>query len=674
MPGPTFFDLAASIDRVLHRNTQNPDQTLTVGTYAVTPLMHTLMGDATGGLITLNLQTAVGLSGMRFTFKKVDSSTNLITVNALGGQTIDGSPSFDIGQLNEVLEIESDGANWKIISNLVSTGSPSFANLDIKSIIKTDNDFSSLDPVPGTTIPFTTTRDGTCFFSCSAYTSGLSLAFYSGSIGINVDGTPYTLFVDAQSNGAGGDATFNMGYAGSIGVPLTAGVHTAYVFVTQSVIGFQATANNPMTLSVIYPTLSGATAAAAALGRQEAENTTSGTVTESGAIGTYADVPLTTLTIDVIASQVVYFSGEGHAFRDDAQLGRQNTQLGLSVDGVDYDGTAADTATLGGFLSCPVTVTKAVTLGPGSHTIKLRLRRHQAGNSASAILLADATYPIRLTAIYTVPTELVQIVTGTGLEAEGTRKVDGDYAVTTAVTVVPGTTTSFTVGVAGKTIVSISGSIFAAANTANDYTATIGIRIDGTTDFFFPFSDGVTGWDPTGHNGAEGLHLGGTIPLDLAVGAHTIDMIIAASDGAGGAVWTLNANATKPACVDVIYPVFVAIPGNMTASVISATGATVDAFVTIMDITSSIAVDGFGTIVNTGAQSMDVQETGVDQFGPTTGTQITVVLAGNSLPLAARNSVGAALTPYSEYKLEVRSTTPGSPTNYSLKFLSEVAP
>jgi hypothetical protein len=101
----------------------------------------------------------------------------------------------------------------------------------------------------------------------------------------------------------------------------------------------------------------------------------------------------------------------------------------------------------------------------------------------------------------------------------------------------------------------------------------------------------------------------------------------------------------------------------------------VDAFTTIATITSAIGVDGFGTIKNTGANSMDVQETGTDLFGPTTDSQITTpVLPGNYLVLTARNVCGTAVPPYTTYKIDVRSTTPGSPTNYSLKFLSEAAP
>jgi hypothetical protein len=404
MPGNfiTPLPVAASVDRIIGQNIQWPDQTFTVGTYAVTDLMHTLLGDASGGNIIFNLATAVGRSGMRFTFKKVDGSVNNVTFNAAGLETIDGVSSIILVQPNEVYEIESNGANWKIVSHNIAGGTPGISNLDIKSIIKTDNDFSSLNPVPGTTISFTTTRSGVSFLSCSAFTSGLSVSVYSGSIGINVDGTPYTLFVDAQNNGAGGDFTSDMGYAGSIGVSLAPGVHTAFVFVTQSVIGFQATAGAPLTLTVIFPTLSGPTAMGSPISFQEV--TTSGVGSDTTASTVFVPIPGTLITLPAFAtSQTVFFAGMATALRNGTA--QTTAHIGLRIDGVtDYPGTAPQ-SDLGNFIDHSLVVTKALTLSPGVHTAEL-VYLTESG-AVPAVVSINAVKPARLTAIFTVPQAIV---------------------------------------------------------------------------------------------------------------------------------------------------------------------------------------------------------------------------------------------------------------------------
>lgn len=359
----TPLDVAASIDRVLRRNIQFPDQTFTVGNYAVTVLMRTLLGDASGGVINFNLPSAVGLAGMRFTFKKTDSSANAVGVNAAGLETIDGAASVTLNQQNQAVSIESDGANWKVVSNFVQATPGSVTGmLDIAGIQKTDNDFSVLNPVPGTTIVFNTTRAGFSYFSVSAYTSGLSFGPYSGSIGVKVDGVDYTLFVDAQNNGAGGDFTSNMGYAGSIPVFLNPGVHTVSVIVTQSAIGFQATPNNPLTISVIFPTATGGVVAAATLVKQEVGPLTQNlpgpnpyTVPVGGTINVVLGVPQTVLV-------------SAYGTLTDPGSNNCNGQIGIRVNGVDLDGTISS----GGndLNKNGLTITRAVNLPAGPNVVE----------------------------------------------------------------------------------------------------------------------------------------------------------------------------------------------------------------------------------------------------------------------------------------------------------------
>ena len=376
----TPLDVAASIDRVLRRNIQFPDQTFTVGNYAVTVLMRTLLGDASGGVINFNLPSAVGLAGMRFTFKKTDSSVNAIGVNAAGLETIDGAASVTLNQQNQAVTIESDGANWKVISNFVQATPGSVTGmLDIKGIQKTDNDFSVLNPVPGTTIVFTTTRAGFSFLAASAYTLGLSFGPYSATIGINVDGVDYTLALDSQNNGAGGDFTQGMGYSGALPVFLNPGVHTAYVFVTQSVIGFQATPNNPLTLSVIFPTATGGVVAAATLVKQE-----SGPFAATVNPPDTNYIPIAGSSIPVVLAVPQTVTVLAYTNFNDPGSNAVNGQLGVRVTSpgptvTDLEGNK----TRGGndVNAAGSVVSRAINLAAGSHTIELIARNPASGGT-----------------------------------------------------------------------------------------------------------------------------------------------------------------------------------------------------------------------------------------------------------------------------------------------------
>lgn len=72
--------------------------------------------DASAGVFTRNLYTAVGFNGFQYTCKKMDSNfNNPITVQPAGGQTIDGQSNFQVSRQFDALTIISDGANWIII-------------------------------------------------------------------------------------------------------------------------------------------------------------------------------------------------------------------------------------------------------------------------------------------------------------------------------------------------------------------------------------------------------------------------------------------------------------------------------------------------------------------------------------------------------------------------------
>jgi hypothetical protein len=68
--------------------------------------------NANAGSFTVTLPAASGNTGKNFTFKKIDSSANTVTIAAASGQTIDGNPSKIMIVQNDILKIVSDGTNW----------------------------------------------------------------------------------------------------------------------------------------------------------------------------------------------------------------------------------------------------------------------------------------------------------------------------------------------------------------------------------------------------------------------------------------------------------------------------------------------------------------------------------------------------------------------------------
>jgi len=75
----------------------------------------TVLSNGAGGAITVNLPTAVGISGRVLLIKRINSGANKTTVDGNGAQTIDGAATVDLTKQYETLMIQSDGSNWMII-------------------------------------------------------------------------------------------------------------------------------------------------------------------------------------------------------------------------------------------------------------------------------------------------------------------------------------------------------------------------------------------------------------------------------------------------------------------------------------------------------------------------------------------------------------------------------
>ena len=68
--------------------------------------------DASGGAVTITLPTPSASARVRV--KKIDASSNVVTVQPSGSETIDGASSHTISQQYETYEYVSDGTNWYV--------------------------------------------------------------------------------------------------------------------------------------------------------------------------------------------------------------------------------------------------------------------------------------------------------------------------------------------------------------------------------------------------------------------------------------------------------------------------------------------------------------------------------------------------------------------------------
>jgi hypothetical protein len=101
-----------------HSSTEVDFQQVTKSSNATLALTDTVvMADATAGAFTITLPTAVGHSDLIYWIKKIDSSfTNIVTVVPNGSETIDALTNITLANRGEVIMIQSDGTNWRVLS------------------------------------------------------------------------------------------------------------------------------------------------------------------------------------------------------------------------------------------------------------------------------------------------------------------------------------------------------------------------------------------------------------------------------------------------------------------------------------------------------------------------------------------------------------------------------
>ena len=74
-----------------------------------------ILADATAGAITVTLQPALNCTQKRIVIKKIDSTFNIIKIDANSTETIDGSLTKTLYFLYESYELMPYNGNWYII-------------------------------------------------------------------------------------------------------------------------------------------------------------------------------------------------------------------------------------------------------------------------------------------------------------------------------------------------------------------------------------------------------------------------------------------------------------------------------------------------------------------------------------------------------------------------------
>lgn len=74
--------------------------------------------DATSGAFNISFPTAASVeNGFKVSVKKVDVSTNAVTLDANGSETIDGATTYVLAEQYDFVTIVSDGTEWLIVAN-----------------------------------------------------------------------------------------------------------------------------------------------------------------------------------------------------------------------------------------------------------------------------------------------------------------------------------------------------------------------------------------------------------------------------------------------------------------------------------------------------------------------------------------------------------------------------
>jgi hypothetical protein len=108
VPGPTGPAGMNAFGNPVTVSTKTSNYTLMLTDFVI-------LGDCTSSAFTLMLPTASSGIGRIFFMKKIDSTTNVLTVQGNGSDTIDGSNTFPLSSQYQSITVVSSGSAWYIV-------------------------------------------------------------------------------------------------------------------------------------------------------------------------------------------------------------------------------------------------------------------------------------------------------------------------------------------------------------------------------------------------------------------------------------------------------------------------------------------------------------------------------------------------------------------------------
>jgi hypothetical protein len=392
--------------------------------------------------------------------------------------------------------------------------------------------------VPGSTINFSLIEQKVVHFivqfPCNSF-FGLNNFF---DFGMKIDGADYPVERWRRGGADNTEVPVDFSYV----VTLPAGAHTAEIVVRTAGgtanVDLPATLAAPIVLTAVYtePVFG-----VASLASQQGENAT-GTPT-ANPTAVYTPIPGTSVAFVLQTSQVVLFEAFATALAHFTGTFGFNAQLGLRVDGLDYDGSAVHHDDFTSMVSDTVVVSKALTLAPGPHVAELVVRKESSLSTFNAIIGNNIAHPSRLTAIYTNP----QQISSPFSQVTSLDKTDGSFTSGStggAYVDFPGlNSVVFTPGSGGEALVFISGS--GATPVSNPGSQAVNIAVDGVDHVTGSEGDGIAAFTSVqglamnlhqgcGINGGGGGMAAIVRLTGLSAGPHTLKLRYAVAGPFGG--------------------------------------------------------------------------------------------------------------------------------------------
>lgn len=136
----TLIETLDNVQYEIAGDTSRTVTTLTPSSAAVSSTDDTLLCNTAAGSFTVDFSgmSAVGNSGKRFTFKKIDASAFTCTIDPSGSQTLDQASTAILSARNQTAIIESDGANWIVVKPFLHDHSDDSLGGDLDSVAITN--------------------------------------------------------------------------------------------------------------------------------------------------------------------------------------------------------------------------------------------------------------------------------------------------------------------------------------------------------------------------------------------------------------------------------------------------------------------------------------------------------------------------------------------------------